>query len=126
MKMNVSQLRRIIKEEVANARISVRRRQSLSEGHSRITSRELSAWSRGDWGYISEGIEAYRIEDLESIESEAVDAAAETLGSHPDEVEFGKDDDGNLYAGGDLSGELTHMWDGAEWAVVDQPVKLIS
>ena len=48
MKITVSQLRRIIKEEV-NAVISSQGKRSLSEGHSRITARELEEWKSGNW-----------------------------------------------------------------------------
>ena len=33
---------------------------TLKEGHSRITDAEFAAWKRGDWGFVSEGTEAYR------------------------------------------------------------------
>lgn len=32
----------------------------LSEGHSRITQEEFSAWKRGDWGFVSEGLEGMK------------------------------------------------------------------
>lgn len=32
----------------------------LSEGHARITAAEFSAWKRGDWGFVSEGLEGMK------------------------------------------------------------------
>ena len=32
----------------------------LSEGHARITQEEFAAWKRGDWGFVSEGLEGMK------------------------------------------------------------------
>ena len=48
MKITITQLRRIIKEEVQNA-VTTRGKTTLREGHSRITSRELEEWKKGNW-----------------------------------------------------------------------------
>lgn len=60
MKIRVSQLRQIIKEEV-DASLSpslveshrVRGNKRLSEAHARITEEEVAAWKSGDWGYVA-------------------------------------------------------------------------
>jgi len=49
MKITVSQLRRIIKEEVQNVLTARTSRRSLSESHAKITSHELEEWKRGNW-----------------------------------------------------------------------------
>lgn len=56
MRLTASQLRNIIKEEVALAIRKPARR--LSEGHARITEEEFAAWKSGDWGFVSESGEA--------------------------------------------------------------------
>ena len=53
MKITVSQLRRIIKEEVQNVLGTKTSRRSLSESHTKITSRELEEWKRGNWMFES-------------------------------------------------------------------------
>jgi hypothetical protein len=53
MKITVTQLRRIIKEEVQNVLSARTKRGSLSESHTKITSRELEEWSRGNWMFES-------------------------------------------------------------------------
>ena len=53
MKITVTQLRRIIREEVQKV---VRGKGRLAEGHARITSEELEAWKSGDWGYVGEAL----------------------------------------------------------------------
>lgn len=50
MKLTVSQLRRIIKEEITALKPARR----LAEGHARITEEEFAAWKDGDWGFVSE------------------------------------------------------------------------
>lgn len=59
MKLTLTQLRRIIKEEVQSVALAKKHygRKSLSEAHARITSKELEAWRNGDWGYVSENDE---------------------------------------------------------------------
>ena len=52
MKITITQLRRIIKEEIAS--LAKGKKSRLSEGHSRITEEEFNAWKSGDWGFVSE------------------------------------------------------------------------
>jgi len=55
VKIRLSQLRRIIKEEIqANGDDRLGRRRTMSEGYNRITPQELNAWMQGDWGYMSD------------------------------------------------------------------------
>lgn len=49
MKITVSQLRMIIKEEVQGVLASRSSRKSLSESYTRITSREIEEWKKGNW-----------------------------------------------------------------------------
>jgi hypothetical protein len=37
-----------------------RNMKTLSEGHARITDKEIAAWKRGDWGFVSEGASGTR------------------------------------------------------------------
>lgn len=55
MKLKLSQLQQIIKEEVFNASKNRLRSQTkkLVEGHSHITTEELSAWKKGNLGFTS-------------------------------------------------------------------------
>lgn len=61
MKIRLSQLKQIIKEEVqkivkpSNGQTSrIKENKNLNEGHSRITEEEMAAWKNGDWGFVSE------------------------------------------------------------------------
>jgi hypothetical protein len=49
MKLTVSQLRRIIKEEVQSLLVRRTPKKNLSESHTKITSRELEEWKKGNW-----------------------------------------------------------------------------
>jgi len=49
MKLTVSQLRRIIKEEVQSLLVRRAPKKNLSESHAKITSRELEEWKKGNW-----------------------------------------------------------------------------
>ncbi len=64
MKLTLTQLRRIIKEEVQNL---VAQRGRLAESHTRITSKELEAWRNGDWGYVSESDEEVLDDDFDLL-----------------------------------------------------------
>lgn len=70
MKLTSTQLRQIIKEELARAlkedesdlgkdnivtkESTAYRKGMLLEGHNRITPEEMNAWMSGDWGFVSE------------------------------------------------------------------------
>jgi hypothetical protein len=55
--------------------------------------------------------------------SEAADMAAEATDSPGDEVEFGCVGS-RVYAGGNLSGFLTHQWNGRAWTPLAKPIQL--
>lgn len=55
--------------------------------------------------------------------SEAADMAAEATDSPGDEVEFGCVGS-RVYAGGNLSGLLTHQWNGRAWTPLAKPIQL--
>ena len=87
----------------------------LLEGHARITPDEMKAWMGGDWGYVAEAAGHSPVDDYEEVDQQfpgAIDSAANALGVRPDEVEFGLTDSGELHAGGGLTGEMTHSWNG--------------
>lgn len=51
MKIKLSHLKKLIKEEIL---ASTKNKRVMAEGHSRITAEEVNAWMSGDWGFVSE------------------------------------------------------------------------
>lgn len=123
MKITVSQLRRIIKEEVQRSFLEHdkdylvgdekmrsykeqpdapmpvgesrnRKAKNLAEGHARITEEEFAAWKRGDWGFVSEGLEGMK-------EMTGEEAAAFIASKDPKEIvdqDIIDVDSGEIYA----------------------------
>lgn len=113
MRISTSQLRRIIKEEVANVRGA--RRARLSEGHARITPEEMAAWKRGNWGYISETFPAAGGVDEDFPPPEAEEDAQRLFCAKmklcgPDEIEYALSGRRWECCPG-LSGVMSHYWD---------------
>lgn len=52
MKIKIAELRSLIRE-------------SLNEGHARITSEEVEAWKKGDWGFVSSSDDSQQHDDPE-------------------------------------------------------------